>query len=131
MDRSWVYQRILTDVALNLLITQRVYQSTRLNAAPHLKPFILYRSSSDIEVIRGDDGDVCRAQGFMIFAHDIPGDYTQTDVMIGHLQRLFKDTTDQANGVVRSRWVETSEDFRDDDMGTIVRYARIQVTYRV
>jgi hypothetical protein len=48
-----------------------------------------------------------------------------------HLQRLFKDTIDQANGVVRSRWIETSEDFRDDDMGTILRYARIQVTYRV
>lgn len=131
MNRSWLYQRIITDVALNLLVVGRVYQTTKLSSTPHLKPFIIYRSTSDIDEFRGDDGDACRSRGFMIFCHDIEGDYLQIDTMVEHLERLFKDTEDQANGIVRSRWIETSEDFRDDDMGTILRYCRIQVTYRV
>lgn len=131
MNRSWVFQRITNDVLLAALVGERIYQSTSITNAPHIKPFIMYRSTSDSDEMRGDDKDATRQRGFMIFAHDIPGDYVQIDTMMGHLQRLFKDTNDLANAVVRSRWVETSEDFRDDDMGTIMRYARILVTYRV
>lgn len=108
----------------------RIFQSTSLDAAPHEKPFIMYRQTSDVQRFRGDDGDMVRSAGFMIFVHDEPGDYMRIDTVIGHLKRLFQDVTDQTNGIIRSNWVETSDDLRDDDMGTIIQFGRVQILYR-
>lgn len=151
MTRVWVYDQMVDDAALMVLvgttvvddndtpldpgddtttIVPRVYQSTSLNAAPHEKPFIMYRQTSDVQNFRGDDGDVIRQKGYMIFAHDVPGDYMRIDTVIDRLRVLFGDVTDQAEGVVRSTWLETSDDLRDEDMGTILKYGRILVTYR-
>lgn len=152
MTRAWVYDRMATDPTLLLTIgtsvttdpmetpgdpsddvttvTPRVYQSTSINAAPHLKPFIMYRQTSDVQSFRGDDGDVIRQKGYMIFVHDTPGDYMRIDTLIGRLRVLFGDVVDQAEGIVRSTWLETSDDLRDEDMGTILKYGRILVTYR-
>jgi hypothetical protein len=125
--RIWLYQRML----IAGLAEGRIHQSTSLDAAPHTKPFIMYRQTSDIDIFRGDDGDACRQVGYMVFVHDTPGDYLRIDDTMKLLMGLFKDTIDQEAGVVRSRWLETSDDLRDDDMGTIMKFARIQVTYRV
>lgn len=151
MTRVWVYDRMVDDAALMALvgttvvddndtpldlgddittIVPRVYQSTSLNATPHEKPFIMYRQTSDVQNFRGDDGDVIRQKGYMIFAHDVPGDYMRIDTVIDRLRALFGDVVDQAEGVVRSTWLETSDDLRDEDMGTILKYGRILVTYR-
>lgn len=131
MTRIWLYQRMISDVPLLTAMPGGIHQSTSLNATPHAKPFIMYRQTSDIELFRGDDVNACRQLGYMIFVHDIPGDYLRIDTCLEHLKRLFQDTNDQANGIVRSRWIETSDDIRDEDMGTIMKYGRTQVTYRV
>jgi hypothetical protein len=153
MTRTWVYSRMATDPTLLTYmgtsvvtdpmntpgdplddvttITPRVYQSTSINATPHLKPFIMYRQTSDVTTFRGDDNDMVRQTGYMIFAHDVPGDYLRIDAMIERLKVLFSNVVDQDEGVIRSSWVETSEDLRDEDMGTITRFARILVIYKV
>lgn len=131
MTRTWLYQRMANDAGVETFVDTRIFQSTSLDAAPHEKPFIMYRQTSDVEAIRGDDGDAIRSTGFMIFVHDTAGDYMQIDEVMEELKRLFKDTVDQANGIVRSRWVETSDDLRDDDMGTIMKFCRVQVLHRV
>lgn len=130
MPRTWVYARMAGDTALAAAMSG-IHQSTALDKAPTEKPFIMYRQTSDVEFFRGDDGDAVRSAGYMIFVHDLPGDYLGIDAAIVMLQGLFKDTIDQPNNVVRSRWTETSDDLRDDDMGTIMKYGRIQVFYRV
>ena len=123
------------DASLQALVgvdpNQRIYQSTSLDSAPKTFPFILYRATSDVDRIRGDDGDVVRATGYMIFCHDTPGDYLRIDDMLLHLHRLFADTNDPSEGIVRSHWVDLSDDLRDDDLGTITKYARIQVLHRL
>jgi hypothetical protein len=108
----------------------RIYQSTSIDGAPRIKPFIMYRQTSDVQRFRGDDGDLVRSSGFMIFVHDEPGDYLRIDSVIDRLKVLFQDITDQPNRIIRSTWVETSDDLRDDDMGTILRYGRVQVLYK-
>ena len=133
--RTWVYAEMANDVALTALVgtspNQRIFQSTSIDTAPKTFPFIMYRATSEVNNFRGDDGNQVNATGFMIFAHDIPGDYMQIDTMLGHLHRLFADTRDSGEGIVRSRWVDTSDDLRDDDMGTITKYVRIQVLTRL
>lgn len=110
---------------------QRIYQSTSLDSAPKTFPFIMYRATSETPRFRGDDGDAVRATGYMIFCHDVPGDYLRIDEMLGELYRLFADTRDGASSIVRSQWIEVSDDLRDDDLGTITKYARILVLTRL
>jgi len=133
MSRVWIYSRLKNDSLLNVptLVDGRVYATTSLNTAPKAWPFIMYRQTSDVDWMRGDDQDQCRADGYMVFFHDKPGDYLKIDTLIAHAQRLFKDVVDQPNGIIRSSWLETSEDFRDEDMGTIFKFGRIQTIYRV
>lgn len=131
MKRVWLYQSMVNDAILMALVPGLVHQTTSLDATPVLKPYVMYRQTSDVEVLRGDDGTPVRRVGYMIFVHDVPGDYMGIDEVLQELKTLFDGTLDQANGVIRSRWLETSEDHRDEDMGTIMKFARVEVTYRV
>lgn len=131
MKRVWLFQRISTNAPLMALLPGGAHQSTSLDVAPHLKPFLMYRQTSDVEVFRGDDDEAVRRVGYMIFVHDVPGDYMTIDARLADLKALFSGTVDQANGIIRSRWLETSDDNRDEDMGTIMKFARVEVTYRV
>lgn len=128
MTRIWVYEQMQNSATLQALVPGGAHASTALEHTPHLKPFILYRQTSDVAFFRGDQRDQHRRTGYMIFAHDVPGDYLVIDDIIEELKILFQDTHDPANGIVESLWTETSEDHRDDDMGTIMKYARIQIT---
>jgi hypothetical protein len=130
MTRIWVYQRMVTNAPLVASLPGGIHQTTSILVAPHEKPFIIYRQTSDNELMRGDDGDTCRSAGYQLFVHDVAGDYLQIDSIMLGLQVLFKDTIDQPNRIIRSRWIETSDDWRDDDMGTIMKYGRIQVNYK-
>ena len=130
MSRTWFYSRMTADAPLALVVGTRIHQSTSIDVAPAVKPFLMYRQTSDVERFRGDDGDAVRAIGYLVFAHDRAGDYGRIDTIMDHLKRLFKDTHDQANGIIRSTWIETSDDLRDDDMGTIIQFGRVQILYR-
>lgn len=130
MTRTWAYQRMANDATLMALLPGGVHQTTAVEHTPHEKPYIIYRQTSDTSRFRGDDGDQSRTNGYMLFAHDVPGDFLKIDAIMDRLKVLFQDIVDQANGVIRCVWVETSDDIRDDDMGTILKFGRIWVTYR-
>jgi len=80
--------------------------------------------------LSGDDRNQAYTDSYQIFAHDTPGDYMKIDTILDLVRGQFDGVVDQANGIVRATWVEDSEDFRDDDMGTILKYCRIQLTVR-
>ena len=106
-----------------------VHQSTSLQKAPEQKPFIMYRSIAHRPRNRGDDGDITRDESFLVFVHDVPGDYLKIDSVLDQLRGLFVNAKDESEGVARCTWLEDSEDFRDEDMGTILKYARINIRY--
>lgn len=131
MSRAWIYQRMRNDVTLSAMAPGGIYPSTRLERAPHINPFILYRQTSEVPFLRGSDRDHCTRLGYMVFCHDVPGDYMQIDRMIDRLRQLFSSVVDQPNNIVRCEISDISDDFRDEDMGTIMKYARLQVTQRL
>lgn len=131
MTRVWAYQRMNSDAPLAALTPGGIHASTKLEKTPHQKPFIMYRQTSDVSFMRGDDRDQCRRLGYMVFCHDVPGSYMQIDTLIDRLRFLFADVVDQPNSIIKSIYVETSDDLRDEDMGTIMKYARLEITYRL
>lgn len=133
MNRTWFYQRMVNDVSLNTDIGGRIYQDTSIredeSTRQLVKPFIVYRVWGLRPEFRGDDSDQHAREVFQVFAHDIPGDYLRIDRILSKLHTLFADVRDQDTGAI-SEWLEMSEDFRDSDMHTIMRYCRIQVKYK-
>jgi len=129
MPRAWFYQEMANDVAFMADVPGGVHGSTSLQKAPEQKPFIMYRAIAHRPRNRGDDEDVTREETFLLFVHDVPGSYMKIDDLLAQLRTKYVNRKDTANGVARCFWVEDSEDFRDEDMGTILRYARITVRY--
>ena len=121
---------MINDSALVAMLPGGIHQTTAVEHTPAEKPYIIYRQTSDVQYFRGDGRDNNRRKGYMIFVHDVPGDYLAIDDIIERLKDLFQDVVDQANGVTESLWLETSEDLRDDDMGTILKFGRSQITYK-
>lgn len=134
MNRTWVYQRMIGDTSITDVVGNRIYQDTRMRedeaTRVYQPPFIVYRSWGVRPEMRGDDTQLVKREVFQAFVHDTPGDYLKIDALCDNLFILFSDIEDQANDIVRAEWLEMSEDFRDIDMHTIMRYVRFQVKYR-
>lgn len=132
MNREWVYQRVQADAAITADVDDRVFPATRIredeSTRSLVKPLIVYRVWGLRPEFRGDDGDIAPREVFQFFVHDTPGDYLKIDRILTNLHTLFADVRDQSQGII-SEWLEMSEDFRDNDMHTIMRYCRIQVKY--
>lgn len=129
MSRAWFYEQMADDAGFMALAPGGVHASTKLQKAPELKPFLMYRAIAHRPRNRGDDEDVTREETFLLFVHDVPGSYVKIDNILEVLRTKYVNRKDTDNGISRCFWVEDSEDFRDEDMGTILRYARITVRY--
>lgn len=129
MPRAWVFSQLTGTGLPSADVPGGVHASTSLAKTPELKPFLMYRSVAHRPGDRGDDADINRNETYLVFVHDVPGSYVKIDAILAKLKLVFNNTKDGAAGVGRSLWVEDSEDFRDEDMGTIMRYARITVRY--
>jgi hypothetical protein len=129
MNRAWFYQQMTGNGPLMADLTGGIHQSTKLDKAPEHKPFIMYRSIAHRPRSRGDDEDITRDEVFLVFVHDVPGDYLKIDDILGQLKAIFNNAKDTEAGIARCTWLEDSEDFRDEDMGTIMKYARFNVRY--
>lgn len=128
MTRTWFYQTMASDSALMAALPGGIHQSTKLMRQPEEKPFALYRSTAMVSDLRGDDQAVSLQEGYMVFVHDVEGDYLRIDSVIDMIfNRLRTVNLARHTEVISVTWLETSEDFRDEDMGTIFRYSRFQV----
>lgn len=128
MNRSWAVQRMMNDATLTSLVTGGIHESTSLNGAPASKPFIMYRVIAHRPDLRGDDSNKANKETFLFHVHDVPGDYMRIDNVLLRIKALFSAVSE--GDVICGEWLEDSEDFRDEDMGTILRYSRVQLTYK-
>jgi hypothetical protein len=118
------------DMTLMALLPGGVHLSTSIDKTPENKPYIMYRQAADRPDLRGDDSDQAESTTWLIFAHDVPGSYSRIDAIQARIKELFRETKDPDEGIIRCHWLESSDDFRDDEMGTITRYCRVQVKQR-
>jgi hypothetical protein len=129
MNRTWLYQTVTNDVGLMAQLPGGVHASTALQKTPELKPFLMYRSLAHVPGYRGDGVNLTQQETFYLFVHDEPGDYLQIEGILNALRALFTNRKDTLAGVACCTWLEDSEDWRDEDMGTIMKASRIQVRY--
>lgn len=127
MKREWVYQTLINGSLITPLFGDRVFQGESLDSAPVTKPFLIYRlgnSSPDNKVPQA------RRQYLTVYVHDAakPGDYTKIDEGVDAvINTLVAAPPSPENFLICARYLETSADFDDREMGTILRYVRFQL----
>ncbi|PYS90478.1 MAG: hypothetical protein DMF62_04765 [Acidobacteria bacterium] len=129
MIRSWIYGKMTGHAPLTAYVGSRIYESSRLQEVP-TKPYIMYKMFVIQPEMMGDDVPKVYTQSFQVFVHDVVGDFLRIDEIIGVLKNLFLNASDKAEGVEITRWIDSSEDFKDPDMGTNTRFIRFRVLYK-
>ena len=100
---------------------ERIMQASSLIAVPK-RPFITYRMHTDFP-----RQSVGRREYCQIWANDDPGDYLRIDAILKEC-RIALESLPHQEDFLEARWIETGVDLKDDDMGTINRYIRLQFT---
>lgn len=127
MKRQWVYQTLIDGELITPIFGDRVFQGESMDSAPVTKPFLIYRlgnSSPD------NDVPVARRQYLTVYVHDAgkPGDYTLIDEGCDAvINTLVNAPGSPEDHIICARYLETSADFDDREMGTILRYVRFQL----
>lgn len=109
------------------LAGDRMFQGESMGKVPDKKPFYIYRfgnTSPDNEVRQA------RRQYVTVYCHDEarPGDYLRIDDMVKAVVDTFtKAPPAPEHHLLEARWLETSADFDDREMGTILRYVRFHL----
>lgn len=129
MPRTWFYQKLMANPTLVTGLPGGVHQTTALMKAPDQRPFAVYRIVANRPELRGDDDDKVLYDTYLVFLHDNPGSYDKIDNLLFEIRQMFRNFTSDSQ-VMSATWLEDSEDFRDEDMGTILRYFRIRFCYR-
>lgn len=127
MSRVWVYQTLINNPALTAIAADRGFQGESMDGSPHTKPFWVYRFGN-----ASPDNDVhsAKRQYFTVYCHDeaYPGDYTRVDAMLTAVINAFKAAPPSpTDHILEARYLETSSDQDDREMGTILRYIRFQL----
>jgi hypothetical protein len=128
MSRVWLYQLLINATPITDIFADRIFQGESMDGPPQTKPFLIYRfgnTSADNQL-----RTAARRQYFTLYVHDEakPGDYTRIDSAITPLIELLEAAPPAPEyGILEASWLETSADFDDREMGTILRYVRFQL----
>lgn len=121
-NRETVFAALTGSTDLVALVGDRIHAASSLKNVP-TTPFITFRMHHTLEV----QGRIGKRQHVTIWAHDEPGDYMRIDDMIAAIDAAMEAIL--PTGTLREvRWIEGSPDLQDDDMGTITRNTRFEMT---
>lgn len=123
--RELIVSELTTDVSLLTIGEWGVgedwlFQFGSFNQAPAVRPFVVlkFQFTSENEAARG----VGRTKPFQLWVHDTPGDFLRIDRIIDRAQVLLLTVPNQGDFIEFSS-LGASDEFQDEEMGTILRYA--------
>jgi hypothetical protein len=119
--RMKVYQELVNS-AVTIYTDDRIFQVNSTFTPPNKKPFLVIRMGLD-QVDKYPIGS--HTQNFQLWAHDEPGDYHQVDQILAEARAALLSAA-RETGFFEFRYLETGPDTEDDQLGTIVKFARYQ-----
>jgi hypothetical protein len=92
-----------------------------------VKPYLVYGigNATNEDLAEDTDHEAYR-QFFQIWVHDEGGSYQLIDDTLEILKNLLVGQTDPSSKVSGIRWLENSQEFSNETLNTIFRYARFQ-----
>jgi hypothetical protein len=91
------------------------------------KPFIIFGLGHFSEEDLSEDPDFEQGRQFIqIWVHDEGPTYALVDQIIPVIKKLFRGKGDKATGIIQIRFLEVSQEFKNETYNTVFRYIRFQ-----
>lgn len=126
--RTWLRNTLGGSPTVNDFVPlDRILQGESVLTAQIEKPFMIYRfgNRTNEDLSEADTEDVSR-QFFLVYIHDVPSDYSQIDEIEMAVIHSLNLANSAPEGIITTRYLETSRDLDDQALGTIFRYVRFQ-----
>jgi len=123
--RSFLYNTLKADPDVASFVATRIYQSSSMQAANVEKPFLVFHMGNDTNEMLADEHTASR-QFFQVYVHDEPGDYQQIEDIVRAVKSALVGKGSPEDGVITTRYLETSQDLDDETLRTIFNYIRFQ-----
>lgn len=128
--RTWLYQQLATFPGLVAIIDDRVFAKKSMTSAIEQHPYLVYKLGYSTSEELAEDSPVSR-QFIQIFVHDYSdgevADYMRIDETIIQVREALFLASSAADGVIATRYLETSQDLNDETLNTVMKYIRFQL----
>jgi len=126
--RTWLRNTLGSSAPLlSFMPIDRMLQGESLLSANLVKPFLVYRFGNKTTEDLAEDMPEVGRQFLSIYLHDVPADYDRIDEMEMAVLHALNLASSREEGVITTRYLETSRDLDDQALGTIYRYVRFQL----
>lgn len=131
--RTFIYNRLLVPEVVDFvggIDNPRVFAKKTMTSAREDHPFIVYKLGVDSNLDFAEDYRLTR-QYFQVWVHDNNmddhSDYMRIDEVLNAIKESFHLANSTPDGVWTTEFIETSQDFNDDTLNTIFKYARFSL----
>lgn len=131
--RTWLYNQMAEFPGLAALIGEdnpRIFAKKSMTSSIELHPFIVYKLGYNASEELSETKEVDR-QFVQIFVHDFSdgdtADYMRIDEVIIQLRKALLLGSSPEDGVIAIKYLETSQDFNDETLNTVMKYVRFQM----
>lgn len=126
--RTWLYGQLST-IPLPYTAHERVFAKKSMSSAKEDHPYVVFKLGNDTNEELAETVDAHR-QYFQVWVHDYTdtkvGDYGRIDDIIRELKARFSGAGSSLDGIITTRYLETSQDLDDNTLGTVFKYIRFQ-----
>lgn len=123
----------LTPMIVGLDGEPRVFAKKSMNSAVEDYPFIVYKFGNNTSEDLSEDTEVSR-QFVQIFIYDYSdteaADYENIDGIIFRIKLALKNFVSPDDGIIRARYLETSQDLNDETLNAVMKYVRFQLVMK-
>jgi hypothetical protein len=123
--RTLLFSTLRANATVDGFVHGRIIQASAMKEATVTKPYIVYHLGNNTNELLADDHPASR-QFFQVYIHDEPGDYQQIDAIVLAVKASLVGLGSKPDGLITTRYLETSQDFNDETLRTIFRYIRFQ-----
>lgn len=128
--RTWLYQRLATFPGLVNVVNGRVFAKKSMTSSIEQHPYLVYKMAFSSNEDLSEDSQVSR-QFVQIFVHDYSdgevADYMRIDEVIDQVKLALRLGESAQDGVIATRYLETSQDLNDETLNTVMKYIRFQL----
>jgi hypothetical protein len=124
--RQLVYEALMASDELRDEVDNRIFAASNVDYQGK-KPLIVLRSHTSFPIARAEGRGLGSRTYLQLWVHDKPGSYVRIDKVLSICRKVLEAMPPQDN-FLEATWIESGVDLRDDQMETITRYSRFQIT---
>lgn len=134
--RTFIYKKLTSSPVVDHVggaDDPRVFAKKTMASAVEEHPFIVYKLGVDSNEDLSENIEISR-QYLQIWVHDVNldthADYMRIDQIIADIKKALFRANSALDGIWITTFIETSQDFNDDTLNTLFKYARFHMIRR-